>query len=78
MCFTNTMEQKETMIKIDTKSLKTEFHINDLVQVLYFHILALKQELQGGFYKILLVQNRGDNFIENDLKFHILSLWSKF
>ena len=38
-----------SLVKIDTKSLKAEFH-NDLVEVLYFHILASKQESQGGFY----------------------------
>ena len=46
----------------------------DLVQVLYFNILASK----GEFYQILLVQKMGDNFIENYTLLHILGLWSKF
>ena len=42
--------------QIDTKSLNFTY---DLVQVLYFLSVASKQESQGVFYQILLVQNRG-------------------
>ena len=48
-------------VKIDTKSLKLNFTYG-LVRVLHFLSGASKQESQGGFYQILPVQNRGDNF----------------
>ena len=63
-------------VKIDTKSLKVEFHIwLDLEEVFCFQILASKQVSQGGFYYILLVQNSGG---DNCYIFWVCGLSSDF
>ena len=74
----STLLVKDPGVKFDINiylSLKAGFHIYDLVETLYFHTQAAKQELQGDSIKFCWFKTEGTIFLENDLLLHIFGLW---